>query len=66
MAAAYRIQDPYCYSIALVFLGFRGSNCEVDIDLCAEGLCKNSTNCTETTDRQNVTCVCQPGKIGPP
>lgn len=46
-------------------LGFKGSHCEIDVDLCNDpSLCSNSVSCTETSDRQSVQCTCKAGFTG--
>lgn len=43
----------------LVFLGFAGNLCQIDIDECASTPCKNGAKCTDGPNK--YTCDCTEG-----
>lgn len=62
------------------FVGYKGENCEIDIDECAEMPCENGGECFERSDPSHwelewelsfadaagYICQCQPGFAGQP
>lgn len=60
----FMISPVFIFMISLQFLlGFNGTDCSFDVDLCSMGVCSNySLSCTETDSGHNYSCACGPGK----